>query len=104
MTISGPGQSRIASLTAALGTLEPLRVVGRVAAVRGLLVEIAGPVAAMQVGGRIDITVEAGASVACEVIGFSGNNAIVITDYADNLQSEIRKWGEVVTRASIKAD
>nr|WP_210260938.1 flagellar protein export ATPase FliI [Enterovirga sp. DB1703] len=58
--------------------VEPFRVFGRVAGVRGLLVEIAGPVGAMQVGGRIDIQVDGGSEIACEVIGFSGDRALAM--------------------------
>ena len=52
--------SRIAAATAALETIEDLSVFGRVAAVRGLLIEIAGPVAAMHLGGRLDIEIDNG--------------------------------------------
>ena len=101
MTISGPPtgseRSRIARATAALGTVEPLQVVGRVAAVRGLLVEIAGPVAAMQVGGRIDVAVDGAPAVACEVIGFSGERALAMP--FGSLQG-IRRGCEAKTRRS----
>jgi flagellum-specific ATP synthase len=70
--------SRIAGARAAIESLEPLRLFGRVMAVRGLLVEVAGPVAAMQVGGRLDIVVGPGSDVACEVIGFSGDRALAM--------------------------
>jgi hypothetical protein len=33
----------------------PVETFGRVVAVRGLLVEVAGPVAAMRLGGRLDV-------------------------------------------------
>src|ERR687893_472638 len=69
--------SRIAAATAALEAIEDLGVFGRVAAVRGLLIEIAGPVAAMHLGGRLDIEVERGV-VPCEVIGFSGDRALAM--------------------------
>ena len=72
------GMSRLARATAALPDIEDLRVFGRVAAVRGLLVEIAGPVGAMQVGGRLEIAVDGGDPVPCEVIGFSGDRALAM--------------------------
>jgi flagellum-specific ATP synthase len=68
----------LARARAALEALPDVAVYGRVAAVRGLLVEVAGPVAAMQVGGRLEIEVEPGASVPCEVIGFSGERALAM--------------------------
>jgi flagellum-specific ATP synthase len=71
-------KSRIGKAIAALDTVEPFRIYGRVAAVRGLLVEISGPVAAMQVGGRLDVQVDGGAEIACEVIGFSGERALAM--------------------------
>jgi flagellum-specific ATP synthase len=74
---SGPG-SRMRQATAALADIEPLRVFGRVAAVRGLLVEVAGPVSAMQVGGRLDIQVDGLGDIACEVVGFSGDRALAM--------------------------
>ena len=45
---------------------------------RGLLIEIAGPVAAMHVGGRIEIETGRGGMVPCEVIGFSGERALAM--------------------------
>jgi flagellum-specific ATP synthase len=51
---------------------------GRVAAVRGLLVEIAGPTGAMALGGRVAIEAAPGRSIACEVVGFHGDRAVVM--------------------------
>jgi flagellum-specific ATP synthase len=61
-----------------LGEVSATRLFGRVAAVRGLLVEVAGPVAAMQLGGRLDVAIGGGPDVACEVIGFSGDRALAM--------------------------
>src|SRR5918997_28400 len=69
--------SRTAAATAALEGIEDLSVFGRVAAVRGLLIEIAGPVAAMHLGGRLDIEIDGG-MVPSEVIGFSGDRALAM--------------------------
>ncbi len=93
MNASAP--SRIARATSALAGVEPLRVLGRVAAVRGLLIEIAGPVSAMQVGGRVEIAIDGGETVACEVIGFSGDRALAMP--FGSLQG-IRRGCEAVTR------
>ena len=77
MAVNQPGES-LARAASALRAIERVPVYGRVAAVRGLLVEIAGPVSAMQVGGRIDIQVDAGTAIACEIIGFSGDKALAM--------------------------
>ena len=45
----------LASAQAALERIEVLETFGRVVAIRGLLVEVAGPVAAMRLGGRVDV-------------------------------------------------
>ncbi|MDB5557451.1 MAG: fliI [Enterovirga sp.] len=71
-------KSRIGKAISALETVDPFRIYGRVAAVRGLLVEVAGPVGAMQVGGRLDIQVDEMSGIACEVIGFSGDRALAM--------------------------
>ncbi|MBD8908066.1 flagellar protein export ATPase FliI [Methylorubrum zatmanii] len=77
------GSGGLAAALAALSTVEPLETFGRVTAIRGLLVEVAGPVAAMRLGGRIDVVVEARggadpATVPCEVIGFAGDRALAM--------------------------
>ena len=46
--------------------------------VRGLMVEIAGPIHAMSVGARIVIDTGGNRLIPAEVIGFSGNNAVVM--------------------------
>jgi len=66
-----------------LGTLvdgaTPVNLFGRVAGVRGLLVEIAGPLHEMNVGTRL--LIESGnardgiVNVLCEVVGFEGDLA-----------------------------
>ena len=58
----------IASPPPRLHGVDDLETYGQVSAVRGLLIEIAGPVGAMSLGGRIDIEIDRG-SVPCEVIG-----------------------------------
>ena len=78
MSPSGRNRGRLAAATAALGDVERLSTYGRVAAVRGLMVEIVGPIAAMQVGGSVDLAVDNGPPVACEVIGFSGDRALAM--------------------------
>ncbi len=75
---SKPARGLLRQALDAIEAVEPYRVFGRVAAVRGLLVEVAGPVGAMQVGGRLEIQVDGGPAVACEVIGFSGERALAM--------------------------
>ena len=72
----------VANLSSALGGIErveTLSTYGRVVAIRGLLVEVAGPVAAMRLGGRLDIEGAGGQGVIpCEIIGFQGDRALAM--------------------------
>src|SRR3982074_2873902 len=58
--------------------LDGVNIYGRVVGVRGLMVEIAGPIHAMSVGARIVIETGANRFIPSEVIGFTGNNAVVM--------------------------
>src|SRR6266446_5947493 len=58
--------------------IDGVNIYGRVVGVRGLMVEIAGPIHAMSVGARIVIETGGNRSIPSEVIGFSGNNAVVM--------------------------
>src|ERR1700744_1034296 len=58
--------------------IDGINIYGRVVGVRGLMVEIAGPIYAMSVGSRIVIETGGGRFVPCEVVGFSGSNAVVM--------------------------
>ncbi len=51
---------------------------GRVAAVRGLMVEVAGPIHAMSVGARLMIETAPGRTIPAEVVGFTGSNALLM--------------------------
>ncbi|MGN6461729.1 MAG: flagellar protein export ATPase FliI [Pseudolabrys sp.] len=51
---------------------------GRVAAVRGLMVEVAGPIHAMSVGARLTIETAPGRNIPAEVVGFTGSNALLM--------------------------
>lgn len=70
--------SRLVQALAALEGVDALSLYGRVTAVRGLLVEVAGPVAAMRLGGQVEIETGRGAPVICEVVGFAGERALVM--------------------------
>ncbi|TXM95063.1 flagellum-specific ATP synthase FliI, partial [Methylobacterium sp. WL122] len=51
----GTAARTLSGIRAGLERVEPLETYGRVVAIRGLLVEVAGPVAAMRLGGRLDV-------------------------------------------------
>src|SRR5467141_3048182 len=58
--------------------IDGVNIYGRVVGVRGLMVEIAGPIHAMSVGARIMIETGGNRIIPSEVIGFTGNNAVVM--------------------------
>src|SRR6202007_1227872 len=66
------------ALAEQIGDLDGVNIYGRVVGVRGLMVEIAGPIHAMSVGARIVIETAGGRFIPAEVIGFSGDNAVVM--------------------------
>ena len=78
VTDEEPRRSRLRARRRCRRRSSRVAVFGRVAAVRGLLVEVAGPVGAMRLGGRLEIEIAPGASVPCEVIGFSGERALAM--------------------------
>ncbi len=53
-------------------------VFGRVVGVRGLLIEIAGPLSLMKVGGRIAIETLGPEPVLCEIVGFEHTHALAM--------------------------
>jgi flagellum-specific ATP synthase len=57
--------------------LDAVETYGRVVGVRGLMVEVAGPLHAMSVGARVVIETQASA-IPCEVVGFSGGHALLM--------------------------
>jgi flagellum-specific ATP synthase len=61
-----------------IGDIDGVNIYGRVVGVRGLMVEIAGPIHAMSVGARIVIDTGGNRFIPAEVIGFSGSNAVVM--------------------------
>jgi flagellum-specific ATP synthase len=66
------------ALAEQIGDIDAVNIYGRVVGVRGLMVEIAGPIHAMSVGARIVIDTGGNRFIPCEVIGFSGSNAVVM--------------------------
>jgi flagellum-specific ATP synthase len=68
----------VKALAEQIGDIDGINIYGRVVGVRGLMVEVAGPIHAMSVGARLVIETGGNRSIPCEVIGFSGNNAVVM--------------------------
>ena len=66
------------ALAEQIGDIDGVNIYGRVVGVRGLMVEVAGPIHAMSVGARIVVETGAARPIPCEVIGFSGDNAVVM--------------------------
>src|SRR6202789_1999801 len=66
------------ALAEQINDLDGVNIYGRVLGVRGLMVQIAGPIHAMSVGARIVIDTGGNRFIPCEVIGFTGNNAVVM--------------------------
>ena len=69
------------ALAEQIGDIDGVEIYGRVAGVRGLMVEVAGPIHAMSVGARL--TIETGTGrIPCEVVGFaqgqSGGHALAM--------------------------
>jgi flagellum-specific ATP synthase len=65
------------ALAEQINELDGIETYGRVVGVRGLLVEVAGPLYVMSVGARVIIET-ASKNIPCEVIGFAGNNALLM--------------------------
>src|ERR1700704_7204881 len=66
------------ALAEQISDIDGVNIYGRVVGVRGLMVEIAGPIHAMSVGARIVVDTGGNRFIPCEVIGFSGSNAVVM--------------------------
>ena len=66
------------ALAEQIGDIDGFNIYGRVVGVRGLMVEIAGPIHEMSVGARIVIETGSNRFIPAEVIGFSGSNAVVM--------------------------
>ncbi|MFN3349492.1 flagellar protein export ATPase FliI [Pseudorhodoplanes sp.] len=66
------------ALAEQIAELDGVEIFGRVVGVRGLMVEVAGPIHAMSVGCKVTIETAPGRAIAGEVVGFSGNNALLM--------------------------
>jgi flagellum-specific ATP synthase len=67
----------VKALAEQINELDGVEVYGRVVGVRGLMVEVAGPIQAMSVGARVLVETSAKA-IPCEVVGFAGGNALLM--------------------------
>ncbi len=66
------------ALAEQISDIDGVNIYGRVVGVRGLMVEVAGPIHAMSVGARIVVETSTNRFIPCDVIGFTGNNAVVM--------------------------
>jgi len=58
--------------------LDGVETYGRVVGVRGLMLEVAGPINAMSVGCRLTVENGSGRPIPCEVVGFEGKHALAM--------------------------
>lgn len=65
-------------ILADLEAIPTTRIFGRVAAVQGLLIEVAGVENHLSVGGRCEIVARGGRRVLCEVVGFRDDRALLL--------------------------
>ena len=66
------------ALAEQIGDIDGVNIYGRVVGVRGLMVEVAGPIHAMSVGARVVIETAVARYIPCEVVGFAGDNAVLM--------------------------
>src|ERR1051326_4832780 len=66
------------ALAEQISELDGVEVYGRVVGVRGLLVEVAGPIYAMSVGAPVLIETGVSPIMPCELVGFSGANGLLM--------------------------
>src|ERR1700732_828354 len=66
------------ALAEQISDIDGVNIYGRVTGARGLMVEVAGPIHAMSVGARIVVETGGNRFIPCEVIGFTGDNAVVM--------------------------
>src|SRR5215472_7891055 len=64
------------ALAEQINELDGVEIYGRVVGVRGLMVEVAGPIHAMSVGARV--VIETDKLIPCEVVGFTDANALLM--------------------------
>jgi flagellum-specific ATP synthase len=69
---------QIDDLISDIDAVDRVSIYGRVSSVRGLLIEIVGPLSSMAVGSRVSIEIEVGKTVPAEVVGFASQSALVM--------------------------
>src|SRR6204780_2351096 len=84
------------ALAEQIADIDRAEIYGRVVGVRGLMVEAAGPLQAMSIGARVTIEA-ADRMIPCEVVGFSGSNALLMP-FAS--LDGVRRGGRAVVNAS----
>src|SRR3954471_24958699 len=67
------------ALAEQIAELDEVEIYGRVVGVRGLLVEVAGPIHAMSVGARVMIEAGGARTIPCQDVGFTGPNTFMTT-------------------------
>jgi flagellum-specific ATP synthase len=65
------------ALAEQINELDGIEIYGRVVGVRGLMVEVSGPLHAMSVGSRVIVETPT-KPIPCEVVGFTGTNALLM--------------------------
>lgn len=65
-------------LLAEIEEIQGVSYYGRVVSIQGLMIEIAGPLHAMSVGSRIEITGRGGCQIFAEVVGFRADKALCL--------------------------
>jgi flagellum-specific ATP synthase len=73
-----PRTAAVQALMAEIQDITQVEVYGRVIAVRGLLIEIAGPLSLMKVGGALSIETSPTERVPCEIVGFENTHALAM--------------------------
>ena len=73
------------ALAEQISDIDGINIYGRVVGVRGLMVEIAGPIHAMSVGARIVIDTGGNRFIPCEVIGFTGSKGGALGTVCDHV-------------------
>ncbi len=72
------GKFIVRALLAEIEKIQEVSYFGRVVSVQGLMVEVAGPLHAMSVGSRLEITGRSGKIILVEVVGFRSDRAMCL--------------------------
>src|SRR5256885_2006528 len=87
------------ALAEQIGELDAVEVYGRVVGVRGLMVEVAGPIHAMSVGARVTVETGPSAGTPSAVVGFSGvGKSVLLSMLARNVAADVSVIGLVAER------